>query len=858
MKIDWKDAKIPWKQILAIVVLLLAFVFFRSERKEMSEIIPNLQAANTTWVLVGIALTFIYILLQAAMYIASFKAIGLSLTWRDAIELFLKRNFLSVFLPVGGVTSLAYTPTQLRKKNFNATQIYQAGGIYGFVGLFTVFLVGIPVIILSVIKGTDTKEIWWSVVILGFILSFLFFVVHSFRSKNFAYQYFEKKFPSKTENFRVMFEGNVNKKYFYITIAISTIIEFCGIFHAYIAMYALGLNTSFEAAALGYTISVLLMIVSPFLRGLGAVEFTMIYIFSSYGYNHSQALAITLLYRVFEFWLPIVFGIFAFLWRGRVLMARIIPAIGIFVLGKVNIISVITPPLMERLRLEHHIPIEAIYFSKMMVLFIGIVLLVTSAYLIKGLKSAWNIALGFSLLSFFGNLIKGLDYVEAAIALVTFLLLLVSRFQYRLKTSKRSLKRGFSVFFIVFFGVMIFNFCSFYFMDRSHFGVDFTWKQSIFYTIYSFLLFKDNGLVPLTHFAKEFKDINVVLGFISWIVLLLAFFRTKKYVNHEGNNVERAQYLLKEYGNSSLDYFKIMDDKLFFFSEFSEGFIAYRVANNFAVVLEEPVSEEDEKEDIITEFEDFCKKNGLKSMYYRVGEDSLQRFESSKKQKLWLGQEAIVDVEKFNLQGKDKKSLRNGLNSLVKKGFVTEVLRAPQSEVILNELESISNEWLEEFNKSEIVFAEGKFDKDLLKYQDIIVVKNESGKIETFMNLIPDFSPSELTYDMIRRTKDAIGGSMDSVIVKLIEEAQARNIKFVNMGLTPLAGNDEPNNVAEKLIQIAYHRLESLKRYQTMRSFKEKYADIWENKYIVYGNEVELLQLPTALNKVMKPDVTKD
>ena len=43
--------------------------------------------------------------------------------------------------------------------------------------------------------------------------------------------------------------------------------------------------------------------------------------------------------------------------------------------------------------------------------------------------------------------------------------------------------------------------------------------------------------------------------------MTVVFFRTKKYVNHEGNNVERAQYLLKEYGNSSLDYFKIMDDK---------------------------------------------------------------------------------------------------------------------------------------------------------------------------------------------------------------------------------------------------------------------------------------------------------
>ena len=118
--------KTYWKEILAVFVILLAFVFFRSERKELKSIIPQLHAANQLWVIVGLVVCGIYVLLQALMYVHSFKAMGMKLRLSDAVELFLKRNFLSVFLPAGGISSLAYTTSQLRKRNLNATQIHQA------------------------------------------------------------------------------------------------------------------------------------------------------------------------------------------------------------------------------------------------------------------------------------------------------------------------------------------------------------------------------------------------------------------------------------------------------------------------------------------------------------------------------------------------------------------------------------------------------------------------------------------------------------------------------------------------------------------------------------------------------------
>ncbi|MES1223616.1 MAG: ABC transporter permease, partial [Bacteroidota bacterium] len=111
--------KIYWKEILAVLLLLIAVYFFRSERRELVSIFPHLQQANRSWVIAGIVVTGIYILLQSAMYICGFAAIGSKLTLGKAIELYLKRNFLSVFLPAGGVSSLAYTPARIRKAGFN-------------------------------------------------------------------------------------------------------------------------------------------------------------------------------------------------------------------------------------------------------------------------------------------------------------------------------------------------------------------------------------------------------------------------------------------------------------------------------------------------------------------------------------------------------------------------------------------------------------------------------------------------------------------------------------------------------------------------------------------------------------------
>lgn len=836
-------------------MILLAFVFFASERKELKQIIPNIEQANGNWLIAGLIVTLLYVFLQSGMYVSSFLSIGLPLKWVDAIELFLKRNFLSIFLPAGGVSALAYTPLQLKKRGFNKSHIHQASGLYAFAGLFTVFLVGFPVIILFAFSAKhQSYSAWIALIVLVVILAVILRIAKTLKEKGKLYHFIVSKFPSSASVIDGLFAANVNSKKYAGSILFSTAVEFCGIFHIYIAMLALGLPASITVAAIGYIVSVLLMITSPFLRGLGAVEFSLVYILQLYGYSTVDALSITVLYRVFEFWLPMLFGIFSFLWRGRYLIVRIVPALLIFSLGIIDIISVVTPPLHPRLKLiRTFLPIEAINASNILVLFIGLALLITSAYMFKGLKNAWRLALALSIFSVIGNITKALDYEEAAFAVIIIVLLLISRSQYRIRSSRRWIRLGFVSVAIIFLSVLLFGFMGFYFIEVKHFGIDFTWKQSLEFAARSFLL-QEDPLHPHTTFGRQFILLIQVLGFLSWGFLLFTLIKPFLNVEDTSENArERAKFLLNEFGNSSVDYFKIYPDKLLFFSEFHDAFVAYKIANGFAIVLDEPVCAEENKIEVLSEFYQVCKKMGLKTAFYRVDENSIIWFDQLRKQKIFIGQEAILDAGSFTLEGRDKRSLRNGLSSLQKKGFISSIHKAPLDDGIVRELKAVSDEWLDAYEKEEQIFSQGKFDEMEIKYQDVITISDSDGKIVAFLNIIPDYSPDECTYDLIRKTAAAPGGCMDALIVKLVEYAKELNCQYINMGLVPMTGQEEASSPAEQLIKFAGKNLKRFRHYHGLRDFKEKYATTWKDKFLVYENDYDLLQLPLALNKVMQP-----
>jgi len=846
--------KLHWKELLAVLFILLAVYFFRQERHELYSLGPAIERANRLWVTTGILLTVGYILMQALMYRYSFRSVGGKLDLNRATELFLKRNLLSIFLPAGGVSSLAYLPQSLKRANINKQQVHQASGIYGFTGIFSVFLVGIPVVGYAILHDESMIEAVSGLVAICALLAGVVWIVRSMQGRGVAYNLLAKYFPGAIRHVDEIFAFDLQRGSFVRTILISAGIEVIGIAHLYISMMATGAIPSLEAACVGYIVATIFLIVSPFLRGLGAIELSLTFLLTNYGFSSLQALEITLLYRLFEFWLPLMAGIFAYVLKGRQLLLRLLPPVLIFLLGMVNIFSVLTPPLAGRMKaLRGYIPVESIHASNLLVVFMGLILLVTATFLFRGLRSAWIVALCVSGLSAVGHISKALDYEEAALAIGTVITLIITASQYRVRSNRQLVNIGVVTAVATLLVVLIFGTVGFYFLNTRHFGIDFTWLGSLKASFHGFLLLEDDGLKPITRFGKEFLSAIRVLGVGAWAFLFYTIIRPYLPVGkHSNAAMEKAQYYLSQYGSSAMDHFKVGDDKLLFVSEQYQGFISYRIASSFAIVLEEPVCAETVKLPLLEEFEKQCRKMGLRPAFYRVDEQSMYYFDHLRKKKLLIGQEGIVNISTFTLSGKDKKSLRNGLNSLASKGYVTTINRAPLSPALVQELKVVSDEWLEQYDMKEMTFSQGLFDADEITQQDVITVTDPEGKIAAFLNIIPDYAPEECTYDLIRKRADAPGGCMDALIIALIQDAKDQGLQFLNLGLVPMSGIQQPQNTAEQVVKFAYEKIKAFRHYHGLREFKEKYATEWSNKYLVYEHDFDLIQLPGALSKVMR------
>ena len=145
------------------------------------------------------------------------------------------------------------------------------------------------------------------------------------------------------------------------------------------------------------------------------------------------------------------------------------------------------------------------------------------------------------------------------------------------------------------------------------------------------------------------------------------------------------------------------------------------------------------------------------------------------------------------------------------------------------------------------------FDMEELKEEKVVVVRNIDGKIKAFLNIIPDYVPDECTYDMLRKTSDATNGCEDALLIKLIEYARENGYKYLNLGMASFTGITNPENTPEQIAKYASERIKPLQHFHSLRNFKDKYATTWLNKYLIYDNDYDLLKIPVAITKVMKP-----
>jgi len=522
--------------------------------------------------------------------------------------------------------------------------------------------------------------------------------------------------------------------------------------------------------------------------------------------------------------------------------------------GIIDLASAAGRSLPDRMALlRDAFPLEFLHVSRFLSLTIGFALAVASLHILKRKKRALVLVMLLSGLSVVFHLTKGLDYEEAAGSLVLMAVLFLSRKMFTVRSHAPDLRSIFAGAGIAAAASLFYGTLGFWLLDKRDFGIDFSVADGIRRTIAALTFNTDPALVARTRFAAWFLDSFHLVSILALAYILYALFRPVYYrLKTLPDEWARASGILEAHGRSSLDPFKLAEDKIFHFSPSGRAFLAYRMAGSFAVVLADPVGPEEEIGGLIHGFRDCCEENDWKLAFYQTLPDFLPLYHEAGFKKMKVGDDAIVDLGAFSLDGKRMKHVRHEINQFEKAGIKPAYFEPPIPDNIMAGIREVSEDWLKIPGRRERGFTVGAFSEAGVRGTPVFASVQPDGRILAFMNIIRSYAPGETTIDLMRHRRDAPAGIMDNLFAQLFERQRRNGFTRFSLGLAPMSGFREGEEAGkeERAVQSFLRRLNFIFSYSGLTEFKGKFATHWEPRYVIYRNVFDLPRLALALIRV--------
>jgi phosphatidylglycerol lysyltransferase len=290
-------------------------------------------------------------------------------------------------------------------------------------------------------------------------------------------------------------------------------------------------------------------------------------------------------------------------------------------------------------------------------------------------------------------------------------------------------------------------------------------------------------------------------------------------------------------------------DKRFLIAEDGESFLMYQVRGSSWIVMADPVGARTAWRELLWTIRGMADAAQGRLMLYQVSADMLALAIELGLQIVKYGEEAIIDLADFALDGPRMRSLRHAERRAVREGASFAVVPADQVAPLLPELAAISDTWLHAKGQREKAFSLGRFDPAYIARFDVAVVRVE-GRIVAFANIWKTANRRELSVDLMRHAEGSPPGVMDYLFVSLMLWGRAEAYQRFSLGLAPLSGI-EGRRLAPlwaKAGSMLFRHGERFYGFKGLRAYKEKFAPAWEPRYIAAPHGLGLVRAMRDLN----------
>jgi lysyl-tRNA synthetase class 2 len=368
------------------------------------------------------------------------------------------------------------------------------------------------------------------------------------------------------------------------------------------------------------------------------------------------------------------------------------------------------------------------------------------------------------------------------------------------------------------------------------------------------------GASPPTpiHFAEDIKgDFFAILtgglGLITVIMTAYLFLRPAEPQGRLGAaDAKRIRGLLDRYGDAdSLGYFALRDDKSVIWSPTGKSCICYRVQSGVMLASGDPLGDPEAWPGAIHEFLDMAARHAWAPAVVGCSELGAEVWcRTGDLTALELGDEAVVEVADFSLQGRPMRNVRQMVTRVCRAGYVAEVRWVgdiPADE--LARMTSQADSWRGTATERGFSMALGRIggpgDEHCL-----VASATQDGMLKALLHFVP-WGSNGLSLDLMRRDRSAQPGLNDFMIVETIKAAQDLGIKRISLNFAAFrSALERGERIGAGPITRVWRRfLLFLSRWfqiESLYKFNAKFGPMWVPRFLVFTGPGDAIRVGLA------------
>jgi lysyl-tRNA synthetase class 2 len=471
----------------------------------------------------------------------------------------------------------------------------------------------------------------------------------------------------------------------------------------------------------------------------------------------------------------------------------------------------------------------------------GVVLLVSSFYLLHRRRVAWALAFTLLVLLALLELLSGPDLGEAGLSLAAAGALWSAREAFCVRSREPVLLLLRRV------GVLLVGFLALVFaavVAIVHTGTAQSAQEMLALVAWQ--------PAPPTPLFDEAGALAPLIRATTILVLLgsayLAFRSPALREASSDGDRRRAVDLVRAHGADTLAFFKLRRDTQRLFSPDGQAFLAYRIEAGVLLLSGDPVGPPSALPGLLRRACAFAEERGLRLAVLGAGESLLSLYKQAGLRAFYIGDEAIVDTAGFALEGRAIRKVRQSVNRLERAGYTVSVepLGALGHEELL-EVERVSDDWRQ--GKPERGFAMALDGLNPDEHADTLVVsaRDVDGTLRAFLHFVPSYGRAAVSLSAMRRERETPNGLTEFLVVRALEALREQGVLEVSLNFAAFGcALRDPHGLRQQLLARVLTFLDRYFQLESLYSFNAKFSPRWEPRYLLYEGRLGLARAALA------------